>query len=95
MGENYKKVLHNYEGLEITFLIEDGEARVDFRSNATRYHLDDTDDVIVFVNGDNVPVDSQGEHAATARIGDWSRYGTGPISLMIRVGEYFEGWELG
>jgi len=94
MGENYKKVLHNYEGLEITFFVEDGEARVEFRSNARHYHLDDPDDVIVFVNGDHIAVTSEGEHAATARIGAWARYGSTPISLMIRVGEYFEGWEL-
>lgn len=95
MGENLKKELHNREGLEITFVVEEGEARIEFRTQTEQQKLDDLDDIVVFVNGENIPVESHGENAATAAIGAWNdREETEQVSLMIRVGEYFEGWEL-
>ncbi len=93
MGKNSKKVLHNFDGLEITFLVLDGVARIDFRSDGSVHRLDDVDDVIVFVDGRNIEVESSGGQEATATVGPWED-DAGPRSLMIRVGEFFEGWEL-
>jgi hypothetical protein len=94
MTENLKKSLHNYEGLEITFLVEDGEARVEFESNGQKYDLSNPDDVILFINGTHVAVEPTDTHHATAIIGDWEPYVGSKVSLMVRVDEYFEGWEV-
>lgn len=93
-GENLKKVLSSAEGLEITFFVDDGVARVEFRSDGAVHRLDDPEDVIVFVDGRNIPVEPAGVNAATARLGNWEDYGKRPTSIMIRIGEFFEGWEL-
>lgn len=92
MAENFKKVLLS-KGLEITFLIEDGVARLEFRGNAD-YDLSSAEDVVVFINGEAVPVQSHDASRATAVIGDWARFDGRVVRLMTRVGEFFDGWEL-
>ena len=92
MSENLKKVLYN-KGIEITFIVEGGVARVEYRSNG-EFDLSDADDVVLFVNGDHVRVQSFGADHASGEIGDWSRFGGTAVNLMTRVGEFFDGWEL-
>lgn len=94
MSDNLKKSLHNYEGLDITFFVEDGQARIEFESNGQKYDLSDPDDVVVVVNGDPASVESEDVHHATAHIGEWQRFSGDRVNLMIRVGEFFEGWEV-
>lgn len=93
-GENLKKVLSSADGLEITFFVDGGVARIEFRSDGSAYHLDNPEDIIVFVDGRSIPVASAGVDAATAGLGDWDAYDKRPTSIMIRVDEFFEGWEL-
>lgn len=92
MAENLKKVLYNNGGLEITFFVEDGIARVDFRSNG-EFDLSESGDVVLFVNGDNIAIESDDPTRATGRIGEWSAYEERLVRLMTRVGEFFDGWE--
>lgn len=90
--ENLKKVLVNNDGLEITFFVEEGTARIEFRSNG-RFDLSTTDDVVLVVNGSPVPVQPQSDVFAIASLGDWENYADAPVSIMTRVDEFFEGWE--
>lgn len=90
---NLKKVLVNQGGLEITFFVDEGIARVEFRSNGA-FSLGNPEDVILFLNGTNVPVVSHSEGAATAHIGAWEPFAGTAVSIMTRVGEFFDGWEL-
>ena len=89
MSENFKKVLVN-KGLEITFLVEDGMARVEYRNNEP---LAGPDDLVLFVNGQNVPVQATSDKTAVAHIGSWEKLSKGPVTLMTRVDEFFDGWE--
>lgn len=88
---NFKKVLHNEDGLEIAFLVEDEQARIEFRANLS-YDLGSSDDVVVVVNGKGIAPNCESSDFAVANLGPWDDY-TRPISLMIRVGEFFDGWE--
>jgi len=92
MAENFRKVLVN-KGLEITFVIEDGIARLEFRGN-DEFDLSNAEDVVVFINGQFVPVEVQDRLHAVATIGDWGRFDGQVVQLMTRVGEFFDGWEL-
>ena len=91
MSDDLKKVLLN-KGLEITFLVENGVARVEYRSNG-EFDLTQTDDVILFVNGDNIPIKATDAANAIGVIGPWEQISHEPVSLTTRVGEYFDGWE--
>jgi hypothetical protein len=91
VSEYLKKILHN-DGLEITFLVEDGVARVEYRASGD-YDLTDTDDVILFVNGDNIAVKATDPAYACGVIGPWEEFAKGPVNMTTRVGEFFDGWE--
>ncbi len=91
MSENLKKVLHN-KGIEITFFVEDGVARVEYKSGGD-FDLSEGEDVVLFVNGNAVPVQSTSATEATAVIGPWAAFAGQPVQMMTRVGEFFDGWE--
>ncbi len=90
MSDTFQKVLHNQDGLHIEFIDDADGVRVEFKANLA-FDLSSEDDVVVVVNGQGVPVDCQSSDFAVAQIPDTD----GPVSLMIRVHEFFEGWELG
>jgi len=92
MSEPLQKVLHNQEGLEISFLVEDDQARVELRGNMN-WDLSDPDDVVVVIDGTPARVESDDASFAVADLGTWSERASGPVSLMIRVHEFFDGWE--
>ena len=89
MSQNFKKVLHN-EGLQITFLVEEDLARVEYRSNSP---LAGPDDLVLVVNGKGVPIELTSETTAIAHLGPWDALSNAPVSLMTRVDEFFDGWE--
>lgn len=93
MSENFKSVLADKSELQITFLVDDGDGRIELRTDGT-YDLSVSDDVIVFVNQSPMPVTVNDPTHATVPLGDWSRYADESVSLMIRIGEFFDGWEL-
>lgn len=91
MSENLKKVLHN-KGLEITFFVQDGIARVEYRAG-DEFDLSSPEDIVLFVNSDHIAVQPTGVGQATGVIGEWSAYSGDLVRLTTRVGEFFEGWE--
>jgi len=92
MSENLLKVLHNEDGLEITFVVDDGLARVEFKSNET-IDLSASDDVVVVVNGKGFDAVVNDRNHSVVHIGPWDAVDV-PAHLMIRVHEFFDGWEL-
>jgi hypothetical protein len=93
MSESFEKILHNEDDLEITFIVENDEARVEVKAPAGM-DLQATEDVIVVVNGRGCVVIPRDAQFAVSKIGIWPEISTEPVQLMIRVHEFFEGWEL-
>lgn len=93
MFESFQKILHDADGLEITFIVEDDRARIEFRGNSD-VDLSAHDDVIVVVNGRGFDAVPRDRDFSVAHIGLWSQLSAEPVQLMIRVHEFFEGWEL-
>ena len=89
---DFREVLHNEDGLEIVFVATDDAARVELKANGD-WDLSAVEDVIVVVNGQGVEITSQTADSAIAELVDLDP--DEPVQLMIRVGEFFEGWELG
>lgn len=93
MSDSFQKVLHNEDGLEITFIVEEDAARIEFRGNKN-VDLSAVDDVVVVVNGKGFEAVPRDGDFSVAHLGSWSALSTSPVQLMIRVHEFFEGWEL-
>lgn len=93
MSESFRKVLHNEDGLEITFIVEDDATRLEFRGNRD-VDLSAIEDVVVVVNGRGYQTIPRDADFAVTQLGSWEALSGAPIQLMIRVHEFFEGWEL-
>lgn len=92
MSDNLLKVLHNQDGLEITFIVDEGVARIEFKSNDS-IDLSATDDVVVVLNGRGFEAQVHDRKHSVVALGLWDAVDQ-PAQLMIRVHEYFDGWEL-
>jgi len=93
MSESFEKILHDEDGLAITFIVENDEARVEVKA-PEGLDLKSTEDVIVVVNGRGCVVVPRDSQFAVSKLGIWPEISTEPVQLMIRVHEFFEGWEL-
>ena len=92
MADNLKKVLVNNDGLEITFFVDEGIARIEYKSNG-RFDLSVGDDVVLVVNGTAIQVESQSSVFAIGKLGAWDDLSNDAVSIMTRVDDFFEGWE--
>lgn len=92
MSDNFEMVLHDEDGLTITFVVEAGTAKVDLRSTSG-IDLSQVEDVIVVLNGQNLEPTVHGTEHASVLLGESDSMAQ-PSQLMIRVHEFFEGWEL-
>lgn len=93
MPEDIKNVLVDKDGLQVVFLVEEGDARIEIRGDE-RWDLQSEDDIIIFLNDQHVPANATSADLAVATIGDWSQYQGAEVSLVIRIHEFFEAWEL-
>lgn len=93
MSESFQKVLHEEDGLAITFIVEDDAARLEFQG-AGNVDLSAVEDVVVVVNGRGYQTIPRDADFAVTTLGSWPELSVAPIQLMIRVHEFFEGWEL-
>jgi hypothetical protein len=93
MSESFEKVLHDEDGLVITFVVEGDATRLEFRA-AQGIDLTAHEDVVVVVNGRGFETVAQDASFAVTALGSWETLSEAPIQLMIRVHEFFEGWEL-
>jgi hypothetical protein len=92
MSDTFQMVLHDEDGLTITFVVQDGAAKVDLRSTSD-IDLSQTEDVIIVLNGQGLEPTVHSPQHATANLGHADEMAQ-PSQLMIRVHEFFEGWEL-
>ena len=53
------------------------------------------DDVVVVVNGTPIPVETFDAHHASAPFPHpWEHYQRAGLHVMVRIGEFFDGWHL-
>lgn len=92
MEEN---VLHSDRDLLIKlFIAEDGErARVTIQSTKNGPDLSSREDVVVILDGHGLPLELEDRRHVHAPIEGWDRFAQRGCSLMIRVHEFFDGWE--
>ncbi|RAL22296.1 hypothetical protein DL240_10615 [Lujinxingia litoralis] len=96
MSERFEDVLFEGEDLRITLVVEEGaEVRVLLESQAGGPDLSVADEVIVVANGEGAAVQAESPRRAEALLGSEETLSAGAFSLMVRVHEFFEGWEFG
>ncbi len=89
MSESH--VLHEDDDLEVKVVETDTSDRIEIRS--VTLDLSSPEDVVVVLDGGAVTVECKDENFAIAHLPELES--DGPVELMIRVHEFFEGWVLG
>lgn len=89
-----REVLHDDEGLTVAVVLEDDRALVQLESDDDGPDLTDDHEVVVVVDGRGKQVEAEGPRRATALIADQLPDEPEPMMVMVRVYEFFEGWEL-
>lgn len=91
-----RQPLYEDDDLSVFFAIDEetDEAFVELESSPDGPDLSLEDDVIVAVGGEISSVSSDSPREATAPLGKWGDLEKEGLELMIRVGEWFESWEL-
>ncbi|MFB6262685.1 MAG: hypothetical protein ABEL76_03510 [Bradymonadaceae bacterium] len=91
-----REPLHEDEELEVDFGIEEETDRafVEIRTDAVEPDLSVEDAVVVAVGGTIAELEIADPNRARARLGSWPDIEREGLELMIRVGEWFERWEL-
>ncbi|MBA2664752.1 MAG: hypothetical protein H0U74_20865 [Bradymonadaceae bacterium] len=77
------------------YLVEtpEGQLVVEIESDAGGPDLSVEDEVVVVVDGQARSVEAQSARAARAVVGAVSALEDRPFELMVRVHEFFEGWD--
>lgn len=91
-----REVLYDEQGLEVAVSVreEDGQARLELGSQPEGPDLSVSDEVVVVVNGKGRVVQVDGPRRASAVIAESLGDDPDEMTLMVRVHEFFEGWEL-
>ncbi len=90
-----KDVLHQDGNLIITLHVDedDDDAHISIKATKHGPDLSFRDDVAVVVDGHGVRTEPEGHDLAIAKLGAWSDLASDGFNLMIRVDEFFEGWD--
>ena len=89
-----KATLHDQQGLRVAVVLEDDTASVELESSEEGPDLSDADEVVVVVNGRACEVEVDSARRARAIIAAELSAPPEALTLMVRVHEFFEGWEL-
>lgn len=89
-----REVLHNEEGLTVAIVLKDEKALVELVSADDGPDLTVPHEVVVVVDGTGRDVDVEGPDRATATIVDELDEDPDPVTVMVRVHEFFEGWDI-
>lgn len=91
-----RQELHANRGLAIWFAIDEDtdEAFIELESAHDGPDLSVEDDVVVAIAGSIAELEVEGPRAARARLGKWEQLEEQELELAVRVGEWFERWEL-
>ena len=90
-----KSVLYSGRKLIITLIDEGDTAHIAIQSTKNGPDLRVQDDVVVVVDGHGAPVTIEDRLHARAELPDWLSLVARGFHLMVRVGEFFQGWEFG
>lgn len=92
-----KTVIHSNRRLVITLFVEEldeqEQAHIEILSTRNGPDLSQDNDVVALIDGRGLPIELLERRKAIARLGDWEPYATNGFSLMIRVHDYFGGWD--
>ncbi len=89
-----REVLHDDQGLTVAVVLKDESATVELQSDDGGPDLTVPQEVVVVVDGRGRDVNIESENRATATIVDELSDDPDPLMLMVRVHEFFEGWEI-
>ena len=92
MSDDIHGILHKDDDLEITLRVDEDVARVLLVSDPSVYDLSAADDVVIVINGRGAEVEASDAGHAVALLGHVGSLGS--AQLMVRVHEFFEGWEV-
>ena len=91
-----KSVLLQNRDLILTLVVDEGEdhAQITIQSTKNGPDLGYPDDVVVVLDGTRIPTRIESSSLVVAEIEEaWSALSGRGFNLMIRVEEFFEGWE--
>ena len=89
-----REILHEDAELTVALTIDDdGVARVELLSAEGGPDLTTEDEVVVVMEGEGCPLEVESPRRALATLGDAEALEAAPLTLMVRVFEFFEGWE--
>ncbi len=91
-----RQTLHESDDLTVDFVIDEStdEACIELESSQDGPDLSSSGDVVVAVAGSVADLEVDDPQSARARLGPWEELEREALDLMIRVGEWFERWEL-
>ncbi len=91
-----RQPLHEGDDLSVFFLIDEetDETFIELESGPGGPSLDDADDLVVAIGESLAAFDRLDPDAARAVLGSWPELEREGLELMIRVGEWFESWQL-
>ncbi len=88
-----REVLHQGEGLVIALVVDDEKAIVEVESEASGPDLSVADEVVIVVDGEPQPLEADGPRRVQVVLGEAATFENSSMSLLVRVHEFFEGWE--
>ena len=92
-----REELHSDDKLGVFLHIDEDndlvELELESRDDAIDLRVDD--EVILFKDGQRLPIEADSSSHATARLGTADEIAEQSFGLMLRVYEFFEGWEFG
>lgn len=89
-----REVLHEDDALTVAVVIDDETAHLVVESTQDGPDLSVPDEVVVVVDGAGCPLDIKGEHEVWATLVEELDEDPNSLTLMVRVYEFFEGWDL-
>lgn len=89
-----REILHKDDALTVAVVIADETARVVLESKDDGPDLSVADEVIVIVDGQGRSLTIESERQVSATLVEALADQPEPLTLMVRVYEFFEGWDL-
>lgn len=89
-----KTVLQSNRRLVITLTVdEQDQAQIEIQSTRNGPDLTQEHDVVALVDGKGLALEVLDRRRAVARLGQWEPLADKGFALMLRVHEYFGGWD--
>lgn len=92
--ESMREILHEDEELTVAVVLDDEGLSLELESRAEGPDLSTPHEVVVVANGRGCDLKVEGQQRVTADVDVELQPEPEPVKLMVRVFEFFEGWEL-